>query len=102
MFFLTYSWGTIQNLYQDRGIYMNNIRNRIEKWFEDFAHVIYRNRIKTIVLMLVAVAAMVFHIPKIKFDTSTEGFLHDKDPTLQAYNAFRDQFGRDEVIIIDR
>ena len=79
---------------------MDNIRNRIEKWFEDFAHVIYRNRIKTIVVMLAAVAAMVFHIPKIRFDTSTEGFLHDKDPTLQAYNAFRDQFGRDEVIII--
>ena len=79
---------------------MANIRNRIEKWFEDFAHVIYRNRIKTIVVMLAAVAAMVFHIPKIRFDTSTEGFLHDKDPTLQAYNAFRDQFGRDEVIII--
>ncbi|MHC4458315.1 MAG: efflux RND transporter permease subunit [Planctomycetota bacterium] len=79
---------------------MDNIRNRIEKWFEDFAHVIYRNRIKTIVVMLVAVFAMMFHIPKIRFDTSTEGFLHDKDPTLQAYNDFRDQFGRDEVIII--
>jgi predicted RND superfamily exporter protein len=81
-------------------MYMADIRNRIEKWFEDLAHVIYRHRIKTIVLSLVAVAVMVFHIPKIKFDTSTEGFLHAKDPTLQAYNAFRDQFGRDEVIII--
>jgi predicted RND superfamily exporter protein len=73
---------------------MANTRIRIEKRFEDFAHVIYRNRIKTILIMLVAVAAMVFHIPKIRFDTSTEGFLHDKDPTFQAYNAFRDQFGR--------
>ena len=79
---------------------MNDIRNRIEKWFEDFAHFIYRHRIKTIVVVMAAVAAMIFHIPKIKFDTSTEGFLHDQDPTLQAYNAFRDQFGRDEIIII--
>ncbi len=79
---------------------MANIRYRIEIWFEGFAHVIYRNRIKTIVLTLAAACAIIFHIPKITLDTSTEGFLHEKDPALQAYNAFRDQFGRDEVIII--
>ncbi len=79
---------------------MKNLRNRIEKWFETYAHVIYRNRIKTIVIMLVLTAAMVTQIPKISIDTSTEGFLRPDDPTLLAYNNFRDQFGRDEVIII--
>ncbi|UCH20190.1 MAG: MMPL family transporter [Deltaproteobacteria bacterium] len=79
---------------------MANIRNKIEKHFEDFARVIYRNRIKTIVSMLILVAATVSQIPKIVFDTSTEGFLHENDPALLAYNDFRDQFGRDEVIII--
>ena len=43
-------------------------------------------------------AVFVSQIPKIQLDTSTEGFLHDDDPALQAYNVFRDQFGRDEVI----
>jgi len=79
---------------------MKNFRNRIEAWFETYAHVIYRNRIKTIVIMLVLTAAMVSQIPKITIDTSTEGFLHTDDPALVAYNDFRDQFGRDEVIII--
>ena len=79
---------------------MKNFRNRIEAWFETYAHVIYRNRIKTIVIMLVLTAAMVSQIPKITIDTSTEGFLHTDDPALVAYNNFRDQFGRDEVIII--
>jgi hydrophobe/amphiphile efflux-3 (HAE3) family protein len=79
---------------------MKNFRNRIEAWFEIYAHVIYRNRIKTIVIMLVLTAAMVSQIPKITIDTSTEGFLHTDDPALVAYNDFRDQFGRDEVIII--
>jgi hypothetical protein len=79
---------------------MKNFRNRIEAWFETYAHVIYRNRIKTIVIMLVLTAAMISQIPKITLDTSTEGFLHTDDPELLAYNAFRDQFGRDEVIII--
>jgi predicted RND superfamily exporter protein len=79
---------------------MKNIRNRIDTWFEAYAHVIYRNRIKTIAIMLVLTAALVFQIPKITIDTSTEGFLHADDPSLLAYNNFRDQFGRDEVIII--
>ena len=79
---------------------MDDIRNRIETWFEGFAHFIYNHRIKTIAVVMAAVTAMVFHIPKIKVDTSTEGFLHEKDPTLQAYNDFRDQFGRDEIIIL--
>ncbi|MCK5206108.1 MAG: Fis family transcriptional regulator, partial [Desulfobacterales bacterium] len=79
---------------------MKNFRNRIEAWFEIYAHVIYRNRIKTIVIMLVLTAAMISQIPKITIDTSTEGFLHTDDPALVAYNNFRDQFGRDEVIII--
>ncbi|NVM22769.1 MAG: MMPL family transporter [Desulfobacterales bacterium] len=79
---------------------MANLRNRMEKWFENFAHVIYHHRIKTLVIMIVIIAAMISQIPKITIDTSTEGFLHDDDPALLSYNAFRDQFGRDEVIII--
>ena len=79
---------------------MKNFRHRIETWFETYARVIYRNRIKTIVIMLVLTAAIVTQIPKISIDTSTEGFLHPDDPALVAYNNFRDQFGRDEVIII--
>ena len=79
---------------------MKNFRNRIERWFEAYAHTIYRHRIKTIIIMLLITAAMVSQIHKITIDTSTEGFLHSDDPALLAYNNFRDQFGRDEVIII--
>jgi len=79
---------------------MSAIRNRIEKWFEHFARILYHNRIKTILIMLTIIAVMVSQIPKITIDTSTEGFLHENDPALLAYNSFRDQFGRDEFIII--
>jgi len=79
---------------------MANIRNRIEKWFENFARVIYYNRIKTILIMFGVIAVIVSQIPKITIDISTEGFLHKTDPTLIEYNDFRDQFGRDELIII--
>ena len=79
---------------------MENFRYRVETWFEGFAHTIYRNRIKTIALVMIVMAFMILQIPKITIDTSMEGFLHADDPTLVSYNAFRDQFGRDEVIII--
>jgi predicted RND superfamily exporter protein len=79
---------------------MSAIRTRIEKWFEHLAQTIYRHRILTIIIILALSGLLIFQLPKITFDTSTEGFLHDDDPALLAYNAFRDQFGRDEVAII--
>jgi predicted RND superfamily exporter protein len=79
---------------------MANIRNRIEKWFENYGRFICRHRIKTIAISLLFSLVCVSQIPKIQLDTSTEGFLHDDDPALLAYNSFRDQFGRDEVVII--
>ena len=79
---------------------MVNLRNRVERGFENFSHFIYRHRIKTVIIMLLLMGTIISQIPKITIDTSTEGFLHENDPTLLAYNAFRDQFGRDEVVII--
>lgn len=79
---------------------MSRFRQRIERGFEALAHLIYAHRLKTLTLMMIGVAALALQIPKITIDTSTEGFLHADDPTLVDYNAFRDQFGRDEVIIL--
>jgi predicted RND superfamily exporter protein len=79
---------------------MGAIRYRIEEGFGRFAHTIFRNRIKTIVVMLLIFAAIVSQIPKITIDTSMEGFLHEDDPAMLDYNGFRDQFGRDEVVIV--
>lgn len=79
---------------------MKNIRHRIEAGFARFAMQICRHRFKTLGIMLLLIAGLLSQLPRITIDTSTEGFLHDKDPALLAYNAFRDQFGRDEAIII--
>ena len=79
---------------------MAAIRYRIEKGFEKFARLIFQNRIKSLLIMLIISTVIISQIPKITVDTSMEGFLHDNDPALLAYYAFRDQFGRDEVIII--
>lgn len=79
---------------------MNPIRLRIETGFEHLALLIYRHRLKTIAVVFALIAAMASQLPRLAMDTSTEGFLHPNDPELMAYNQFRDQFGRDEVIIV--
>jgi len=79
---------------------MQNIRYRIEEWFASFAEFIYDHRLKAIIFMLGITLAVISQLPRITIDTSTEGFLHEDDPILLDYNRFRDQFGRDEVVIV--
>ncbi len=61
---------------------------------------IHDNPIKVIVMVLALLAFPISQLPKIKMDTSTEGFMHEKDPVLITYNEFREQFGRDERIAV--
>jgi predicted RND superfamily exporter protein len=86
--------------FKSRELPMPNLRKRIELRFAKFARFIYHNPKKIIVVALLLTAVFVSQLPKITMDTSTEGFLHDDDPALMTYNAFRDQFGRDEIIIV--
>ncbi len=79
---------------------MNNIRLQIEHGFETFAGFVYRHRIKTLIFSCLIIGALLTQLPHVTLDPSMEGFLHEDDPALQTYNAFRDQFGRDEVIIV--
>ncbi|MDP6179993.1 MAG: hypothetical protein QGG48_08900 [Desulfatiglandales bacterium] len=51
-------------------------------------------------LMIVLAEGLVTQIPKIKFDLSTEGWLHEYDPAKVTYWEFRRQFGRDDLMII--
>jgi len=77
-----------------------DIRKQIELWFESFARTIYRNPYKTLIISFFFITAIVSQISKLTIDISTEGFLHKKDPILIDYDAFRDQFGRDELILV--
>lgn len=78
----------------------SNWRLKVEKRFEEFTHLIIKHRFKALFLTLAIIIALASNLPKITFDTSTEGFLYKDDPQILAYNDFRNQFGRDEKIII--
>jgi len=77
-----------------------NWKVRTEKKFEHLSDFIFDNKIKTIVFVLAIVVALASQMRFLTVDTSTEGFLHKKDPLRIEYDKFRDQFGRDEKILL--
>jgi uncharacterized protein len=75
-------------------------RITIEKSFSTFAGALIRWKWSALLILLLATALLLTHLPKITIDTSNEGFLRADDPILLSYNRFREQFGREEVILI--
>ena len=76
------------------------MHNKLENLMGKMGAFIYDNPLKVIVVVLILLAFPLSHVPQIKMDTSTEGFMHDDDPVLLEYNTFRAQFGRDERVIV--
>ncbi|MEA2091321.1 MAG: efflux RND transporter permease subunit [Campylobacterota bacterium] len=77
-----------------------NWRSKTEASMEVMGEKITQNPIKIIFVMLLLSMAIISNLPKITIDTSTEGFLHDDDPALVRYEAFKEQFGQDEKIMV--
>lgn len=77
-----------------------NWRIIVEKEFEKFTYFVIKYRLSALFLTLLMVIGLASNLPKITFDTSTEGFLYKNDPQILMYNDFRNQFGRDEKIIV--
>lgn len=76
------------------------MHNKLENLMGRFGSFIHDNPFKVLLVILLLLAFPISNIPKIKMDTSTEGFMHPDDPVLLTYNKFRDQFGRDERIVL--
>ena len=76
------------------------MHQRLENWFAIFGEFISNNPLKVILFTLILIAFPISQVPKIKIDTSNEGFMHEDDPMLVEYRVFKEQFGRDERIVI--
>ncbi|MBW2408417.1 MAG: MMPL family transporter [Deltaproteobacteria bacterium] len=79
---------------------MVNAKAKIEKLFESGARWFFKNPVKVLLVSFILIGFLVYQIPSITIDTSSEAMLHENDPSLLEYNRFRDQFGRAELIII--
>ena len=79
---------------------MESIKIKIEQGLAVFTTRVIAWRWALVVLMLVLAGASVSRLPHLSIDMSDEGFLHPEDPILTDYTEFRDQFGRDDLIVL--
>ncbi|MEE8272552.1 MAG: efflux RND transporter permease subunit [Alphaproteobacteria bacterium] len=79
---------------------MTDIRDRIERRFERLAAFICRRHWLVLAGVAVVAAGFASGVPLLTIDTSNEAFLHPDDPILTQYSAFKDQFGRDDIIVV--
>ncbi|MEA1983399.1 MAG: MMPL family transporter, partial [Campylobacterota bacterium] len=77
-----------------------NWRTKSESRLEKMGELITVHPKKIISLMMIVSILLISNLPKITIDTSTEGFLHENDPALVRYEAFKEQFGQDEKILV--
>ena len=75
------------------------MRERFEDGFEAWAGVVARWRLLIIALALLATGLSATQLRHIEIETSTESYLLRDDPARLAYDALREQFGRDEVLV---
>ena len=76
------------------------IRDRIDQGFRRWGAFTHRHRWRVISVMLALALGIGSEARHLEIDTSMESFLHDDDPAMLAYDQFRNQFGRDEDIVI--
>jgi len=76
------------------------MHKKLEILMGRFGDYLAHNPFKVIAIVLLLLAIPISHVPQIKMDTSTEGFMHPEDPVLLEYNEFRAQFGRDERVVL--
>jgi len=76
------------------------IRDRIEIGFERYGRAVARRPWVAIVSCAALALGLAAYVPLLEFDTSTEQMLKPNDPIRLRYEAFREQFGRDELIAV--
>ena len=78
---------------------MKKIIQNIESKFEQMGRWIHFHPKRVILVMLLFFAILASNLVSIEVDTSTEAFFSENDQTRITYNKFREQFGRDEIVL---
>ncbi len=79
---------------------MENIRLKFDTTFERLGRLVYRNSVKTLLVILFLCGGLFSQIPKFAADFDDDSFFHSGDPTLKMLNEFKDQFGGEAVIVV--
>ena len=76
------------------------MRQRIDQLLSAWGHFAFRHARTILVGALLVVGALSSQLPRLTLETSTEEFLKANNPTRIAYDEFRNQFGRDDLIVL--
>ena len=76
------------------------LRRRIEDSFEHWGHAAYQHPWPIILVMVLLPCGLAFQLPNLTIETSIEHFLRAGHPARVTYEEFRDQYGRDELIMV--
>ncbi len=79
---------------------MESIRKKIDRVFYNWGALVIRFKWLFFIAIVAMTGFMLAQFPNLKMDTSNEGFFKENDLALINYNKFRDQFGRDEMIVL--
>jgi predicted RND superfamily exporter protein len=79
---------------------MATIHKKFEHCFSQVTRWVYDSKYLALMVVLLMTMALATQTTKLTIDTRDESFFHDDDPTLMAYNRFRDTFGQDDTFII--
>lgn len=75
-------------------------QRRVEGGFEAWGRFVIRHRIAAVLISFAVTAALLAQLPKLTIDNSPEAMLLDDDPAVVAYDAFREQFGREDRVLV--
>lgn len=76
------------------------MKKRIESLFKAWTRFLIRFRFPVLLLILVSTFMVGSQARYLTIDTSNEGLLQPDDSILITYNNFRDQFGRDDLLVL--
>ena len=79
---------------------MQKWKKTVDHNMERWGYLVVRFRWLVIALSLLVVGGFASQMRHLYFDASNEAFFKGDDPILVNYNSFRDQFGRDDLILV--
>ena len=75
-------------------------RNRLEEAFARWSFQVARRPGTIIGLCFLIGVLLALRVPLLSIETSTEDYLFEEDPAKVAFDSFRDQFGRDQPVLL--
>jgi predicted RND superfamily exporter protein len=79
---------------------MRDYKSKIEKGFQRWGIRVIRYRYAILLMTVVLAGLAAVQVPKLSIATSVENMLAQHDQALSDYQQFRNQFGRDEEIVL--